>query len=67
MILLLIKYYSGDQLEKNEIGGHVALWRRGEVRTGFRLEDVRERDPGVDGRIILRRIFRKWDGGHELD
>jgi len=20
-------------------------------------------DPGVDGRIILRWIFRKWDGG----
>jgi len=24
-------------------------------------------DPGVDGRIILRWIFRKWDGGHGLD
>jgi hypothetical protein len=24
-------------------------------------------DPGVDGRIILRWIFGKWDGGHELD
>jgi hypothetical protein len=28
---------------------------------------MRERDhcgnPGVDGRIILRRIFRKWDVG----
>jgi len=24
-------------------------------------------DPGVDRRIILRRILRKWDGGHELD
>jgi hypothetical protein len=21
------------------------------------------RDPGIDGRIILRRIFRKWDEG----
>jgi len=20
-------------------------------------------DPGVDGKIILRRILRKWDGG----
>ena len=24
-------------------------------------------DPGVDGRIIVRWIFRKWDGGHGLD
>jgi hypothetical protein len=24
-------------------------------------------DPGIDGRIILRRIFRKWDGVHGLD
>jgi hypothetical protein len=23
-------------------------------------------DPGVDGRIILRLIFRKWDGGMDL-
>jgi hypothetical protein len=31
------------------------------------LESVRERshleDPGVDGRIILRWIFREWVGG----
>jgi hypothetical protein len=25
------------------------------------------RDPSLDGRIILRWIFRKWDGGHGLD
>jgi len=24
-------------------------------------------DPGEDGRIILRWIIRKWDGGHGLD
>jgi hypothetical protein len=24
-------------------------------------------DPHVDGRIILRWIFRKWDVGHGLD
>jgi hypothetical protein len=24
-------------------------------------------DPGIEGRIILRRIFRKWDVGYGLD
>jgi hypothetical protein len=40
---------------------------RGEAYTGFLWGNVRERDhltvPGVDGRIILRWIFRKWDVG----
>jgi hypothetical protein len=30
---------------------------------GFGGGNLRERDPGVDGRIILRWIFRKWDVG----
>jgi hypothetical protein len=40
-------------------------WRRGEVCTGFWWGNLRERghwgDPGVDGRITLRWIFRKWE------
>jgi len=40
---------------------------RGEVYTGFWWQNLREtdnmEDPGIDGRIILRWIFRKWDGG----
>ena len=49
--------------------GHVA--RMGEERgvyrcTGFWWGNLRERDhwgdPGVDGRIILRWIFGKWEG-----
>jgi len=35
--------------------------------TGFWWGNLRERehlgDPGIDGRIILRWIFRKWDVG----
>jgi hypothetical protein len=30
-------------------------------------ERVHWGDPGVDGRIILRWIFRKWDVGYGLD
>jgi len=38
-----------------------------ELYTGFWWGNLRERaylgDPGVDGRIILRLIFWKWDVG----
>jgi hypothetical protein len=40
------------------------VWRRGEVCTGFWWGSLREGDHcasvGVDGRIILIWIFRKW-------
>jgi hypothetical protein len=46
--------------------GHVARMRKGEVHTGFWWGDLREGDhlgdPGVDGRIILKWIFKRWDG-----
>jgi hypothetical protein len=39
------------------------IWGRGEVCTGFLWGSLRERDhwgdPDVDGRIIIRWIFRK--------
>jgi len=47
--------------------GHVARMGKEEAYTGFWWGNLRERDhlkgPIVDGRIILRRIFRKWDVG----
>ena len=43
------------------------VWGRGEAYKGFWWGNLRERhhlrDPGVDGRIILRWIFRKWKVG----
>jgi hypothetical protein len=39
----------------------------GEIYPGFWWENLRKRDhlgdPGVDGKIILRWIFRKWEVG----
>jgi len=53
-------------LRKMRWAEHVARMGREEVFTGFWWGNLRERDHledlGVDGRIILRWIFRKWDG-----
>ena len=42
------------------------VWSKGEVRTRFWWENLRERDhwgdKDVDGRIILRWILRKGEG-----
>ena len=41
------------------------MWH--EVYTGFWGKDLKERDhfvdQDVDGRVILKWIFKKWDGG----
>ena len=56
-------YCSGDKIEKNEMGRACSVWGRGEAYTGCRWGTLREIDhvgyPGIDGRIILRWIFRK--------
>ena len=47
--------------------GHVARMERGEVFTVVWWGNLRERDhlkgPDVDGRVIVRWIFGKWDRG----
>jgi len=48
------------------------IWERGKVHTGFWWGDLREKDHledlGRGGRVILKWIFKKWDGGlDEID
>jgi transposase-like protein len=63
----MTQYFSGDKIEKNEIGD--ACRAEGLERGVYRFwwENLRERDhsgdPGVDEMIILRWIFRKRDVG----
>jgi hypothetical protein len=55
------------KLRRMRWAGHVTYRGRGEAYTGFWWGNLRKRDhlqdPGVDGRIQLRWIFRKWDVG----
>jgi len=43
------------------------IWERVDAFTGFWWRNLREihhlGDPGIDQRMILRSIFRKWDVG----
>jgi len=49
------------------MGGTCSMYGGEEVYTEFWWGNLRERghleDPGVDGRIILRCLFRKWNVG----
>jgi hypothetical protein len=57
----------GDQIKNNEMGGACSTYgeRRGIYRVLVGKPDGKRPlvDPGVDGRIILKWISRKWDVG----
>jgi hypothetical protein len=46
--------------------GTYHIWARKEAHTGFWWGNLRAQgyleDPGIDGRLILKWIIRKWDG-----
>jgi hypothetical protein len=46
------------------------IWEREQVHAGLWWEGLRHRDHledlSINGRIILKHIFKKWDGGHGL-
>jgi hypothetical protein len=65
-------YYSQNIIwvtksRRKMLARHVACMGRGEVHIGCWWENLSERghleDPGVDGRIILKYIEKKWFGG----
>jgi hypothetical protein len=71
IICLFTQYCSGDQIEKNEVGGVCSAYEgREEVHRDFWWLNLRERDhledPDIDGNTILKWIFRKWDVGQGL-
>jgi len=58
----LTRYYSGDQIKKNETGRHLTPTRerKGAYRILSEKSDERDQvEEGMDGSIILYRIFKK--------
>ena len=63
---VLTQYCAVGKIEKNEMGGACGAYGEGRVvhrvLVGKREGKDHWGDPDVDGRIILRCIFRKWVG-----
>ena len=67
MTVLLAKYYLGDQVMKNKMGGICGMYGGArDVHTGFWWGNLMERNHleelGIDSRITLKWIFKEWVG-----
>jgi len=55
----------------NELGEPRGMWGEGRGAYSVWWGDLKKidhlKDLGVDGNIILKLIFKKWDSGHRLD
>jgi hypothetical protein len=65
--VILTQYCAGDKIKKKEMGGAFSAYGEGIGCTGFWWGNLREgghwEGPSVDGRIILKWVFRNWDVG----
>jgi len=63
MIYTPHQYYFGTEIKKNEMGGTCRKFEEREVHRGIWWRNLKERghmeDIGVEGRIILKRIFKR--------
>jgi hypothetical protein len=75
MELFIIKYLyfmcTFSIIEENEMGGACSAYGGEDMYIGFWWGNLSKGDrwgePDVDGRIILRWIFRNWGVGYGLD
>ena len=68
---MITKYYSGDQIKKNEMGDAYDIFGRGEMHREFSWGNLRERshleDLGIGGRIIFKMDVQEMGWNNELD